>query len=257
MKKFTLGLVFAIVLFSGVKNIGYATGDVYLTVKNNGVTIYSGTIPLSPTSSEDNVLSVIKQADTLSPDFNISNIIHYSFGDYLKCITISGTTELCDNWLYKVNGDSPIVGMDSYVLSGGENIVLYFGSDIAPTDGAYGAGPLVSNPPPAPDWLVPKEAPSAPVAPSIPIIPIIPTIPDNSSLSSQSQAAVPATKYVEIEENKPKPKMADRTPKKLIKKQNLTTAAINANQNPPVITKTTPPEKGWFRNLLDKIFSVF
>lgn len=52
----------------------------------------------------------------------VANVIEiktelYSFGPAVKTID--------DQWLvYEVNGESPVIGMDKYQLSGGENIVL-------------------------------------------------------------------------------------------------------------------------------------
>ena len=239
MKKFLRVLLVVTVLLLGTMKVAHASSFVNLNIKNNGVIIYSGTIPLSSTPSEDNVLSVIKQADALSPDFNISNIVHYGFGDYLKCITISGTTELCDNWQYKVNGDSPALGMDSCILSGGENILLYFGDDIAATESAMtGGGPLTTGyvPPPAPvTAVIPTSTPE----PESAVLPLLPT---------KSPILIP----------KPKTKEKNLS----ITGKGKTTATINAITNFPntpnsnTTPKQTPqPQKSWFRKLLENIFN--
>jgi hypothetical protein len=275
MKKFLLSFLIALVLLSGISKFALADeANVNLTVKNNGDVVYSGTIPLSPTASEDNVLSVIKQADTLSPDFDISNIVHYSFGDYLKCITISGTTELCDNWLYEVNGESPTLGMDSYPLSGGENVVLYFGDEnkapvpepepapeTTPVPSSSGGGHITLN-------IVCEQGEKfsattgqlctsfipapAPISPE-------PTPPLTINLEKKTKTVLPQT-----------PKKIVKNPPTLgkvgvpasDKNQNVgknTASAINAVPPSPASAQieTPAPKKNWFVRLLDNIFSAF
>ncbi len=75
------------------------------------------------------VLGVLASLDAQSDAFSISNLTYYpSFGSlYLKCITTESA--LCDNWQYAVNGASPSTGMDSTLLSGGERIGIYFGTE--------------------------------------------------------------------------------------------------------------------------------
>jgi hypothetical protein len=264
MKKFLLSFLVTLVLLSGVSKFALADEvNVNLTVKNNGSIVYTGTIPLSLTLSENNVLSVIKQADILSPDFNISNIIHYSFGDYLKCITVSETTELCDNWLYKVNGSSPMIGMDSYALLGNENIVLYFGDeDKAPapepeptpepetppahsSSGSSGGRYFILNTTceQGEKFSITTGRPCTSFIPSP--LPVSPTI-------------TPPFLNTNLEE-KPKDVLSTNPKKQTKKISKITkqdTAAI-VNSVPFVSVQTETPKKSWFRNFLDKIFSVF
>ncbi len=47
---------------------------------------------------------------------------------YLKCITPNGSSELCNNWQYSINGVTPWSSMDAMILSGGETVGFYFGS---------------------------------------------------------------------------------------------------------------------------------
>lgn len=259
MKKKLFSFLFTLILLL-VSNFALADEvGVSLTVKNDGDIVYSGTIPLSPTPSEDNVLSVIKQADALSPDFNISNIVHYSFGDYLKCIMIS-ETELCDNWLYKVNEDSPMVGMDSYTLLGGENIVLYFGDEnkapapvpepepetppVHRSSGSYIRPPQVILPPP--DVITTT---SLPLPIPIELAPIQPNInleekPLEHNTTSESKTVTPLTYKKEA--------------KKITKivKQNTATVINTVSQTPP-IAKTETIKKSWWNKFWDSIFSIF
>ncbi len=147
MKKFLkYSFVIALLLISHVSHADVS--DINLTVKNNGVIVFSGSIALPAAGVVDikdtatvpqphevktrSVLNVVTIADIASSSFNISNLIYYpSFSAfYLKCITVD--VELCDNWQYKVNGTDPGMGMDSDILSGGENVVLFFGDENPP-----------------------------------------------------------------------------------------------------------------------------
>ncbi len=250
MKKILFSFLFTLVLLLGVNKFALADEiNVNLTVKNNGDIVYSGTIPLPPSPSEDNVLSVIKQADVLSPDFNISNIVHYSFGDYLKCIMIS-ETELCDNWLYKVNVDSPMVGMDSYVLSGGENVVLYFGDE----NKAPEKEPEIETPP-----VVHRSSGSYIRPPQVILPPaeMIATTPLPLPTPTELTPTQPNTNL----EEKPKPVLLPNT-KKLTKKINKiakqnTATVIDTISQTPSITQTETTKKNWWNKFWDNIFSIF
>ncbi len=128
MKKIFLGFSIFMSLF--VFNFTYAEDVVpdpvltsSITIRDGGNVIFTGVIPIN---SDSTVLSLLNDADTLSPDFNVSNIQNFSFGAYLKCITdING--ERCDNWQYAVNNLYTFSSIDQYKLNGGENVYIYFG----------------------------------------------------------------------------------------------------------------------------------
>jgi len=119
-----------------------AEGDISLTIRSGENIVFTGIVPLQiegTTSINDidgtpheintrSVLSVINDADIASADFEISNLTYFSsFGSlYLKCIEHSQGEE-CDNWQYVVNGETPFVSVDQNILSGGEEIYIYFG----------------------------------------------------------------------------------------------------------------------------------
>jgi hypothetical protein len=145
----------------------HADSAVNLMIKNNGVPVFSGQVSLPTEGTVDivdtngnthgvntrSVLNIVKEADVASSDFNISNLIYYAMFDafYLKCITPASSTELCDGWQYKINGTDPGTGMDQSTLSGGENIVLYFGEDVGESDESNvmsGGGPILEYVPP-------------------------------------------------------------------------------------------------------------
>ena len=286
MKKFLPSFLIALVLLTIGSNFVLADGtNVNLTVKNNGDVVYSGSIALPPAgtisindssgdphdTNADSVLSIINTADTLSTAFNISNLIYYnSFGAfYLKCINVSGS-DLCDDWQYKINDVSPSNGMDSEILAGGENVVLYFGDENKapepePVHNSGGGGgfmalslnaasPIspVSNPPasttPAPTPPVPVSTPpvSAPIPAPAPL---------NTTLEEKSKEELKGQSF-----KNPQRTVLGKTKKtNKILKQNTATA-LNAVPNTPPVPQTETPQqvkKGWFKNLLDSIFSIF
>ena len=140
-----LRVVFVSVLVFGFQSTRAFGEQVNLVIKNNGAEVVSLSVPLlaeglaNVNDSEGSphevnarsVLKVLNNADASSSDFNISSLIYYSsFGAfYLKCIDVSGAGDLCDGWQYNVNGDSPDPGMDQSILSGGETVTVFFGSE--------------------------------------------------------------------------------------------------------------------------------
>lgn len=261
MKKYLSSFLIALVLLTGISRFALADAvSVNLTVKNNGEMVYSGSVALPPAgtisindssgnphdTNADSVLSVVNTADASSGEFNISNLMYYDAFSafYLKCINVSGS-DLCDNWQYKVNDVSPDVGMDSKILSGGENIVLYFGDENKP--------PEVVNPPvhhggggsyirPLPEILPP---------PVVPIVTIVPPV-------TPEPAPLPPTTNLEKEIKLTPPPAPKKETKKInkIAKQNTATVA-NAVPTPPAPTPTETPKRNWFLRLLNTIFGVF
>ncbi|MFZ3015461.1 MAG: prenyltransferase/squalene oxidase repeat-containing protein [Minisyncoccia bacterium] len=120
--------------------------DVNLTIRDTDTIVFSGAIPLqipplpdgmidladssfvTHSINANSVLSMLNDADLLSPDFSISNLEYYdSMGSfYLKCIT-DVVGERCDDWQYTVDNLYPPLGMDKTILIGGENVYVYFG----------------------------------------------------------------------------------------------------------------------------------
>lgn len=76
------------------------------------------------------VLGILHTLDQSNDSFNISKLQYYeSFSSfYIKCVTTVVKAESCDNWQYVINGSSPFSSVDKTILSGNENIGLYFGS---------------------------------------------------------------------------------------------------------------------------------
>jgi hypothetical protein len=118
--------------------------DINLMIRDSSSILFSGIVPLNTSQTvslsdssgspreinSKSVLSLLNDADILSSQFSISNLQYYdSFGSlYLKCITPENAEEKCDNWQYTVNDNYSSIGMDKNILSGGENVYLYFGS---------------------------------------------------------------------------------------------------------------------------------
>ena len=76
------------------------------------------------------VLAVLNSIANSSNMFLISDLEYYdSYGSfYLKCITPQSGSEACDNWQYAVGSSTPTPGIDQTILSGGETVGIYFGS---------------------------------------------------------------------------------------------------------------------------------
>jgi hypothetical protein len=264
MKKILPSFLIALVLLVGVSKFALADGtDINLTVKNNGDVVYSGDITLLPAgiisindssgnphdTDADSVLSIINTADALSEEFNISNLIYYDmFGAfYLKCIDVS-SSPLCDNWQYKVNGDSPAVGMDSKILSGGENVVLYFGDENKiPEPEAETPRTRVSSG--GSRRIVLDDVESPPLPPTPPPSNItLEEKPLGDSPTGESEVITTATEV-------PKKIIAKQ---KIVKQQKLEATVVNAvTPEPKIIQSVETPKKNWFRRFWEKVFSVF
>ncbi len=298
MKKFLPSFLIALVLLTVGNNFVLADGvNVNLTVKNNGDIVYSGSIALPPAgnisindsdgtphdTNADSVLSIINTADLLSTNFNISNLIYYSsFGAfYLKCINVSGS-DLCDGWQYKVNDVNPSNGMDSEILSGGENVVLYFGDENKtpapePVHSNGGSGgfmalnlnstlpvPSVSNPPAT---IAPISTPSVstPVPTTTTPAPTPTPASINTILEEKPKPARNAESYAnaggeEILQKQSAGNSLKIVPKKSkkpdLKKAPVITEIKTIPEHKTIETQE-PVKKSWFKNLLDKIFSIF
>lgn len=262
MKKILVSFLVALVLLAGTNRVTLADGtDVNLTIKNNGALIYSGNIALPPAgtisindsdgnphdTNADSVLSIINIADAASSEFNISKLIYYDmFGAfYLKCINVS-SSELCDNWQYKVNGDSPSMGMDSKILSGGENVVLYFGDENSEPEppaetsssriissGSSAPAPVVEN------TILPTPLPPVPT-------PAPQTILPSTSINLDNK---PGTIIVN-------PKFFKKV---LVKQKSISATSDTATPSlaQPTIEKKEAPKRNWFLRFLDNLFSIF
>lgn len=140
MKRQIFRIVLLLVLFFIGINFAFAA-DVNLTIRNGANIVFSGIVSLPTeiislndadgaphTIDANSVLAVLSSADQASNDFSLSNLTYFSSFDslYLKCIT-SASGENCDDWQYSVNALYPSVGMDKNILSGGENVYVYFG----------------------------------------------------------------------------------------------------------------------------------
>jgi hypothetical protein len=257
MKKIITGFLVALVLLTGANEFALADEtNVNLTVKNDGDVVYSGSVILLPAgtisindsdgnphdTNADSVLSIVNTADASSEEFNISNLIYYDmFGAfYLKCISISGS-ELCDNWQYKVNDDNPSVGMDSSILSGGENVVLYFGDENEPSEPEPETPPVQISSGSSRRVVLDTVLPVPPItAPT----PTPTTTPPNTDAEEKPKVVIATTEV---------------PPKILVKQKNkpvvLDTPAPTPAQ--PTMKKTEAPERNWFLRFWDKIFSVF
>lgn len=128
---------------STTSTITVAPENVTLNIRYQNTMFYSGQIPLVTTTYHDlkndlyydlsgtsTVFSTLINADSLSNQFSVSEATYNQGYDsyYLRCLTLGATssTPTCDNWNYTVDGIYPGMGMDKYLLHGGETIYLYF-----------------------------------------------------------------------------------------------------------------------------------
>jgi len=259
IKNYLLFLFVLVTSFAPFTPASYAVStDINLSLKNNGVVIYSGNIPLPAPGMIDindssgnphpidalSVLSIIHKADLDSSNFNISNLMYYSsFGAfYLKCITVPAL--LCDNWQYKVDGTDPGVGMDTKILSGGERVVLFFGRDDEPSNG--GGGPLI----------YPQVAPeSHPVLPA-PLIEVLP-----NPTFTKTDLTQPEEQRKEIETLNLLVTKISKLENKVQKIENLTSqnkTEMSANVVNTLIAKTEPVKKeGLLSRFFNAVYSFF
>ncbi|MCH8244327.1 terpene cyclase/mutase family protein [Patescibacteria group bacterium] len=92
-----------------------------------------GTLTITDSEGEEravdalSVLGVLFAIDEADTSFKLSKLQYFASFEslYLQCITLE--SEQCDNWLYAVNGITPFVGMDAFLLEGGEQVYIYFG----------------------------------------------------------------------------------------------------------------------------------
>ena len=92
-----------------------------------------GTVTITDTEGKKravdalSVLGVLILIDEADVSFELSKLQYFAAFEslYLQCIILG--SEQCDNWLYAVNGTTPFVGMDAFLLEGGEQIYIYFG----------------------------------------------------------------------------------------------------------------------------------
>ncbi len=123
-----------VILLGYIFNVAHAedTKSINLIIRDEGDIIFENSTPLRPTGTielnghpldADSVLSVLNDADIADESWSITDLQYFeSFGSfYVKCIN-----NKCDNWQYVVDDASPGVGMDQKILSGGEEIYVYF-----------------------------------------------------------------------------------------------------------------------------------
>lgn len=131
-----LGLAFAISVQAAEISMSFRYQDTVVFDQVSFELPSPGTITIIDTNGNDrlvnaqSVLGILAAIDSTDTSFELSKIQHFSSFNslYLQCAT--GTLlggERCDNWLYAVNGATPLVGMDTSILEGGEQVYVYFG----------------------------------------------------------------------------------------------------------------------------------
>ena len=113
-------------------------------IRSGETLLYSGSVSIPEESTTEitdstgtphsvssrSVLALLVSLDTAHDEFAITNLAYYSsFSSfYLKCLTPSLASELCDNWQYAIGSTTPLTSIDTTILSGNETVGLYFGS---------------------------------------------------------------------------------------------------------------------------------
>ena len=144
MKKYFIILSVAFFSFASFTSIVEAqSADISLNIRDGSNIVFSGLVSnpapgnvdindsngVSHGVNAESVLSLVYAADLADDTWSISDLTFYdSFGSfYVKCIDYGGG-EKCDNWQYVVDGTSPFSSIDQSILTGGEEVYLYFGN---------------------------------------------------------------------------------------------------------------------------------
>ncbi len=269
MKKIIQNLwrvVFVSVLVLGFQ-FSLAEGGVNLVVKNNGVEVGSFSLALpeagvASVSDSDggphdvdarSVLRLLNDADKSSSDFNISSLIYYpSFSAfYLKCMEVSGE-DLCDDWQYDIDGDSPGMGMDQSVLVGGETVTVFFGS----ADAEETPPEPEPEPEPVPE---PEETPRSHGSSGSRVSGSMPVVSDKEEVVELP----PVVELLKIEPVVEAPKIEPVVPvKKVIPVKKVAEIKKPVTQNTatvihavdPLVEQPEPGQGGWFGRFLGWLF---
>lgn len=144
MRKYFISLVALCFLLNSFVDVADAqSADISLNIRDGSNIVFSGLVSLPTSGNVDisdsngnthsvnaqSVLSMLSTADLADDTWSVSDLTFYdSFGSfYVKCIDYGGG-EKCDNWQYVVDGTSPFSSIDQSILSGGEEVYLYFGN---------------------------------------------------------------------------------------------------------------------------------
>lgn len=139
--------------------------DVTISVRYQDNLLYMGSVPLpgpgttalsdtdgvSRSVNSQSVLALLSSVDASNESFAISKLKYFSEYSslYLQCITVADpSAQACENWQYVVDTSSPFVGMDTYILSGGETVYVYFGNSrqvVMDTSSVATGGSLVAT----------------------------------------------------------------------------------------------------------------
>lgn len=121
------------------------TINVTVNIRYKESLVWNGTVTLTENETRDvldssgtlrtiasaSALESLVAADTLSSDFNLSDLAYYpDYNSFLvNCLDITALSKhACGNWQYVVNSTYPVVGLDNYTLHNGDIIYFYFGS---------------------------------------------------------------------------------------------------------------------------------
>ncbi len=131
MFKKSLSVILAVMMIFGCLSVAVFAqdGNVTVSLRIEGIDscLYYGNVAVE---SGATVLDVIKTADEKDDSLAVT-VVDSKYGDYIT--TVNGITAgtytamKWDGWSYLVNGESPMVGVSAYEVTGGETVVLYYG----------------------------------------------------------------------------------------------------------------------------------
>lgn len=133
MKMFrkTLSIVMVILTVLMCLSLSAFAADTTVNLRIEGIKecLYYGNVTVSENATVyDVLLKADKESDKLTV---ISTASEYgAYVDSINGITAGTYTEKkWDGWSYKVNGESPSVGVDAYNVKAGDSIVMYYGDE--------------------------------------------------------------------------------------------------------------------------------
>ena len=128
-KKTVSVLLCAVMLLCCFVPAAFAAGNITVKLRVEGIDscLYYGDVTVKSGST---AYDVLKAADDASSDLTVT-AYDSTYGKYVAKINgISAgsyTEKAWDGWLYRVNGTEPEVGIDSFTVSKGDSVVVYYG----------------------------------------------------------------------------------------------------------------------------------
>lgn len=138
--KKTLCVLLAVLLLSCTAMIAFAEdGGNVVSLRVEGITdcLFYGDVTVSDGAT---ALDALKAADAVSDDLTLT-VTESEYGSYLAAINGlyagSQTEKGWDGWMFRVNGVAPEVGINAFVVKGGDVLVVYYSDEYGETGMYY------------------------------------------------------------------------------------------------------------------------